>query len=171
MSKVLDTPIVPVPVDQEWTPELLLALPETHKYEVREGNLVIMSAAHLPFHGRTQYRITHLLGELAYPEAGLNLGPKELRTCDVGVFHEQPTNEQAYWPPQAYSLVVEIVSPSSEREDREIKPRLYAAAGIPVYWLVERSEDGEPLVHQFTLEDGAYRPSDGPIPLSNLEQR
>ncbi len=37
----------------------------------------------------------------------------------------------------APDLVVEIVSDSSERKDRERLPRLYAAAGIPELWLVD----------------------------------
>jgi Uma2 family endonuclease len=37
----------------------------------------------------------------------------------------------------APDLVVEIVSDSSERKDRERLPRLYAAAGVPELWLVD----------------------------------
>ncbi|SCG74694.1 Uma2 family endonuclease [Micromonospora humi] len=37
------------------------------------------------------------------------------------------------------ALVVEIESPSSRRYDRLIKPTLYAEAGIPHYWRVERA--------------------------------
>ncbi|GAA2034318.1 Uma2 family endonuclease [Catenulispora yoronensis] len=56
-------------------------------------------------------------------------------------------------------LVVEVVSRESEIRDRERKPRLYAAAGIPDYWLVE-NEAGEPVVHAHELgPDGTYRPA------------
>jgi Uma2 family endonuclease len=37
----------------------------------------------------------------------------------------------------APDLIVEIVSDSSERKDRERLPRLYAAAGVPEHWLVD----------------------------------
>jgi hypothetical protein len=39
-------------------------------------------------------------------------------------------------PPISFS--VEIVSPGSETLDELVKPREYARAGIPRYWLVER---------------------------------
>ena len=50
-------------------------------------------------------------------------------------------------------LVVEIVSPSSQRYDRVIKLRWYAQIGVPEYWLVD------PLartVERLVLHDGAY---------------
>ena len=164
MSQLLD-----VPVGQEWTPEALEALPAVHKYEVREGNLVVMNAAMRLFHSRTQTRITVLLGDLAYAETGIDLGPRELRTCDVGVFHEQPSEDQAYWPPEAFRLVVEIISPSTEREDRNVKPLLYAEAGIPEFWMVEETEHGEALVHRYELRDGVYEPIGEPVLLAELE--
>ena len=35
-------------------------------------------------------------------------------------------------------LVVEVVSPDSEIRDKERKPQIYAAAGVPNYWIVDR---------------------------------
>jgi Uma2 family endonuclease len=35
-------------------------------------------------------------------------------------------------------LVAEVISPSGVREDREVKPRACAAAGVPFYFLVDR---------------------------------
>ncbi len=40
-------------------------------------------------------------------------------------------------PADAVLAVVEIVSPSAVSIDRPVKPVMYAAAGIPVYWRVE----------------------------------
>jgi Uma2 family endonuclease len=54
-------------------------------------------------------------------------------------------------------LAVEIVSPSSQRHDRRTKPLLYAEAGIPHFWLIER--DGKlPVLHTFELSasTGSY---------------
>ncbi|MFD0857001.1 Uma2 family endonuclease [Actinomadura adrarensis] len=47
------------------------------------------------------------------------------------------------------ALVVEVVSPESEERDREAKPCLYAAAGIPRFW---RAEEGEETDTVFTHE-------------------
>jgi Uma2 family endonuclease len=49
-------------------------------------------------------------------------------------------------------LAVEIVSPSSIRMDRKIKPGLYAEAGVRWYWRVEREGDTA-VVHTFELDD------------------
>ncbi|MCM2425971.1 Uma2 family endonuclease [Streptomyces sp. RKAG337] len=49
-------------------------------------------------------------------------------------------------------LAVEVVSPESVARDRNRKPQLYAAAGIPNFWLVEQSEVAEPIVHVYELD-------------------
>jgi Uma2 family endonuclease len=53
----------------------------------------------------------------------------------------------------APDLVIEIVSPSSERTDRELKRKLYAEERVAEYWLVE------PRTHRvlvLRLAEGAY---------------
>jgi len=46
-------------------------------------------------------------------------------------------------------LVVEVVSPDSEERDRKRKPQLYAEAGIPHFWRVEKGEGRLPVVYVF----------------------
>jgi Uma2 family endonuclease len=48
-------------------------------------------------------------------------------------------------------LAVEVVSPDSEVRDRERKPQLYAAAGIPHFWRVENT-GGRPTVYVYELD-------------------
>ncbi|MGH3276605.1 MAG: Uma2 family endonuclease [Streptosporangiaceae bacterium] len=50
--------------------------------------------------------------------------------------------------------VVEVVSPSTGRIDRAIKPAMYAEARIPVYWRVELQ--GVPKIVVQTLSRGRY---------------
>ncbi|MEV6037658.1 Uma2 family endonuclease [Nonomuraea sp. NPDC052116] len=50
-------------------------------------------------------------------------------------------------------LAVEVVSPDSEARDRERKPLLYAKAGIPHFWRIEKV-DGKPVVFVFELIPG-----------------
>src|SRR5690625_2053042 len=145
-----------VPQLEQWTPELLESLPDEFRYEVREGNLVVMNAAMRPFHSKTQHRVVSLLGDLAYAEAGVALGSRELRTCDVGVFYQQPPGDRAYHQPDDFRLVVAIVSPSSEYDDRLVKPVLYVEAGISQFWLVEESAEQVVLVHRYELHEGTY---------------
>lgn len=50
-------------------------------------------------------------------------------------------------------LAVEVVSPDSEARDRDTKPRKYAAAGIPHFWLVEMAgADQHPVVRVYELD-------------------
>ena len=51
-------------------------------------------------------------------------------------------------------LVVEIISPSDPRRDRELKRRWYAEAGVREYWLVDRETRS---IEAPVLQDGAYR--------------
>jgi Uma2 family endonuclease len=57
-------------------------------------------------------------------------------------------------------LVVEVVSPDSEIRDKERKPQIYAAAGIPRYWIVDR-EGRTSIVHVYELDPvhRAYGPA------------
>ncbi|WP_225726720.1 MULTISPECIES: Uma2 family endonuclease [unclassified Nocardia] len=144
----------------EWTPDALERLPSDYRYEVREGNLVVMASAMRPWHARTQSRVCRLLEDQqreAYAEQGIVLCDGEIRTCDVGVFRAPPIGERAYRSADEFEMLVEIVSRSSRREDREIKPKLYAAAGIAEYWRIEEDTSGEPIVYQYhlaRLDDG-----------------
>jgi Uma2 family endonuclease len=77
-------------------------------------------------------------------------------------------------------LVVEIVSPSSQRYDRVTKLRWYAELGVPEYWLVDGAartlerlvlRDGVYAIAASLAEDETFRPEsfDGlEIPLSRL---
>jgi Uma2 family endonuclease len=59
------------------------------------------------------------------------------------------------------SLAVEVVSRGSRTDDRFRKPGMYAEAGIPHFWRVERGADDLPEVHEFWLhhETGVYAPA------------
>ena len=55
-------------------------------------------------------------------------------------------------------LAVEIVSPSSVKMDRLLKPERYAAAGIPSYWRIEPgSNDTELAIVVYELDGDKYR--------------
>ncbi|MFI0814170.1 Uma2 family endonuclease [Streptomyces sp. NPDC021098] len=58
-------------------------------------------------------------------------------------------------------LAVEVVSPESEDRDRERKPQLYAKAGIPHFWRIEKGDGRRPVVYVYELDPatGSYVPS------------
>lgn len=145
-----------------WTPEALERLPAEYRYEVSEGNLVVMSAAMRPWHAEVQRRVCNVLvgqGRHAYIEQGVVLPDDEIRTCDVGVFTHPPTGGGAYHPAEEFELLVEVVSESSRREDREIKPRIYASAGVAEYWRVEEDTAGGAIVYQYRVAHLADGPA------------
>lgn len=51
-------------------------------------------------------------------------------------------------------LVVEIISPSSEANDRKLKRERYEKMGVPEYWIVDPDEQ---TLEQLVLRDGAYQ--------------
>ncbi|WP_438487568.1 Uma2 family endonuclease [Streptomyces sp. S186] len=56
-------------------------------------------------------------------------------------------------------LAIEVISPDSEARDRDTKPRKYAAAGIPHFWLVDMAgQDDHPVVqvHELGEATGTY---------------
>ncbi|HEX6683970.1 MAG TPA: Uma2 family endonuclease [Candidatus Limnocylindrales bacterium] len=147
------------------------------RYELHEGNLVIMSPA-LPWHYDFGWRLVNYFrrrGRHANGEVGLKLGESELRVPDVAVFHGPFDRRRTNFKPSDIAIAIEVVSPSSEIQDSITKPWQYAHAGIPEYWRVESTEDtDDATIHQFVLgqdADGepAYRKS-GETRLSELEK-
>jgi Uma2 family endonuclease len=133
-----------------WTVADLDDLPDVgSRAEIHEGKLVLMAPVKL-WHSRIMVRIKLALasrGLAADIEIGVKRSVKSMRIADVAVFHQPPTDmDQAYWHPDQLALVVEVVSESSEEDDRVAKPRWYAAAGIDEFWRVERSEDAQDAV-------------------------
>ncbi|GGT34987.1 hypothetical protein GCM10014713_30810 [Streptomyces purpureus] len=62
-----------------------------------------------------------------------------------------PDPDQTWFDPTDIELAVEVVSTDSLERDRGIKPRKYAAAGIPHFWRVEKN-DGLPTVFVYELD-------------------
>ena len=150
---------------------------EGYRYELHEGNLVIMSPA-TAWHYRAGMRLVLYFdrkGLYAGGEVGIKFGHRDVRTPDVTVFHGPFNDSKAMFPPSDIAIAVEVVSPSSEIEDRVTKPWVYAHAGIPEFWRVERITDSDDAtIHRFVLDqtpDGepVYRLA-GVTPLSELEK-
>jgi Uma2 family endonuclease len=150
---------------------------EGYRYELHEGNLVIMSPA-TAWHYRAGWRLVHYFdqkGLHANGEVGIKFGHNDVRTPDVAVFHGPFDDATAFFKPSEIAIAVEVVSASSEIDDRVTKPWVYAHAGIPEYWRVERIEGtDDATIDQFVLvrsPDGepVYRQA-GQTTLSELER-
>jgi Uma2 family endonuclease len=62
-----------------------------------------------------------------------------------------PRCQDEFW--LGVDLVVEIVSPDRPKRDIEEKPRDYAEAGIPEYWIVNHADE---TITVLTLDGDAY---------------
>lgn len=116
-----------VPVVGRWDVGALESLPAARRYEVREGNLVIMSAAMRPWHADVQSRVRNVLvrrGSDVYIEQGVIIAEDEIRVCDVGVLRSVADTTVAFHPAAHFELLAEVVSEGSVREDRTVKPAL-----------------------------------------------
>jgi Uma2 family endonuclease len=86
---------------------------------------------------------------------------KSLRSApepDLSIVKASAANwDRSIYLPEEVLLVAEVISPESEERDREDKPIMYAAMGIPTFWLIERGKNDAPIVHEHQLIRGGYR--------------
>lgn len=84
----------------------------------------------------------------------VRLWPGKFREPDVMLYsaeRRERVGQQYGGPPD---LVVEVLSPGTEKTDTEEKLAEYAQAGIPEYWIVATES---PRVEQYVLSGEAYR--------------
>ncbi|MCM2389411.1 Uma2 family endonuclease [Streptomyces albipurpureus] len=148
----------PVPPREGWTVDDLLTLPGLPpRTELIDGGLVFASPQS-SFHSVAVDVLVSGLRRTAPPELRATrdmtvvIDKGNAPEPDVSVIRsEAVTGRQV----TSYSvadvvLAVEVVSPDSEYRDRDTKPRKYAAAGIPHFWLVEMGgADHHPVVRVF----------------------
>ncbi len=126
------------------------------RFEIDNGRLLLMSPVKA-WHWDVARRICNLLiaqGLQAFGEQGVRLSRGNLRVPDVSVFHVEPDLDADRHDPALFALVVEVVSPGSEDDDRLVKPRLYARAGIREYWIADHHPDDprDASIERFALE-------------------
>ena len=92
-------------------------------------------------------------GVAFYAPLRLEIRPGKFREPDLLILTcgDDPRRQNDYW--RGADLVLEIVSPDNPARDLEEKPRDYAEAGIPEYWIVNPLDE---TVTVLTLTDGSY---------------
>jgi len=154
MKLLLDLPsALPLAADE------FIAVPEIEgvRMELWEGNLLLSALAQMAWHSMVAARIeTWVRGR--HPDAARGVGvvvaAHSVLVPDVTVFHEPLIDlRRSQFPAEDVQCVVEVVSPESTKRDRVTKPLMYAAAGIPEFWLVEEHPDvpSDALVQQHRL--------------------
>ena len=150
------------PCQGEWTEADYFALPDTnHLVELSEGALIMP-----PHPTETHQRVLdalyaamrafvheHNLGIIRLAPLPVRLWQAKVREPDilfVSRAHADRVGEQFYGPPD---LVVEIISPGTQRTDRGVKMLEYARAGVSEYWFV----DPDPrTIEVYTLAEEVY---------------
>ena len=150
------------PPQGEWTEEDYFSLPDTNLYvELSEGRLIMpphptrshqAAVLELAVRLRTFVRERDL-GEVHIAPLPVRLWPGKIREPDILFLSKEYADragEKVYGVPD---LVVEVVSPSTEKTDRVEKFAEYAKAGVKEYWLA--GPDGK-TVEIYGLRDGQY---------------
>jgi Uma2 family endonuclease len=148
--------------------EDLLTLPKGYRYELHEGNLVIMTPSTF-WHKEIAWRLVSMLravGLKAYLDPGvLGERPRDSRLPDVGVVKDlpahRPTSSYSNLPGSAYLLVAEVVSENSMNGEYTDKMDWYARRGIPVYWIADQAPgrpDDDAFVRVYALSSSGGKP-------------
>lgn len=142
----------------------LEAMPDDGRRYELIGGAIVMTPAPGVEHQRISHRLQRLLAD-AWPDLEIFDAPLDLDL--PGGQRVQPdlvAVERGRRGPRLtmpVGLVVEIVSPGSETNDRVTKRATYAAAGITAYWIVDPDRG---LVTCLALEGADYRTeAEGPV--------
>ena len=118
------------------------ALPEGTPVELHGGMLVKQPSPRWG-HQRIQNRILTALGRVLGPDA-FGAGPVDVLVDELNVFvpdivvHDTPPDDEARYV-GVPAVVFEILSPSTEARDRDLKTRRYLGLGVKEVWLVDRA--------------------------------
>ncbi|MCS7235689.1 MAG: Uma2 family endonuclease [Armatimonadota bacterium] len=134
-----------------WTADELVRLPEGWRYEIDEGELVIMAPAGFE-HGRILSRIdallrsfvqAHGLGEVVSGDVGVFLRrrPDTLRAPDVAFYSRerlQQLRDRTGFPTVPPDLAVEVHEPTEPDLSRKVQQ--YLQAGVQAVWVVDPAD-------------------------------
>jgi Uma2 family endonuclease len=128
-----------------FTVDTLFELPDDTglRYEVLGGSLVV-SPAPPPGHNLAYDRLRALIFQVlpldaeAISNTAVGLPSGDGPIPDLLVTSANPDEFRNWLRAELVHTVVEVVSPSHAANDQVLKTQLYAEAGIPCYWRVER---------------------------------
>ncbi len=131
----------------KFTYEDYLTTPEDKRYELLDGDLIMVPAPNLKHQhvlGNLHYHLRRFITE--HGTGRLLLAPCDVFLSDTDVVqpdllfvsrereHLLSGGENVQGAPD---LVIEILSPSTETKDRGVKRELYGRYGVTEYWLVD----------------------------------
>jgi Uma2 family endonuclease len=129
-----------------WTAEMVRQLPDDGKrHEVVYGELLVTPAPrfdHQLLVSRLWSRLSRYLehepiGLVLSSPADISWGRDVLVQPNIFVVTKEEARSHDWSLIQTLLLVIEVLSPSTERSDRFTKRRRYQEAGVPLYWVVD----------------------------------
>ncbi|MFD0741739.1 Uma2 family endonuclease [Phytohabitans flavus] len=141
------------------------------RFEIDNGRLILTAPRSL-WHSNICVRIANLRPH-AYGRQGLRITRTTVRCPDVLAFYSRPNPDASCHDPADVALVAEVVSPDTAVEDRLVKARLYAGAGIPEYWIVDRhpADPRDAVAECFKIGAAGVYEGAGQAVLSELEAK
>jgi Uma2 family endonuclease len=136
----------PLPKRGDWTFSALEAMPEDGKrYEILDGELIEMPPPSAT-HQRAAMRLTVLIGPwcrahtgwTVLSPAGVYINEKNWFEPDLAVYPDPESRELDWRQLSPPLLVVEVLSPSTSRHDRQNKRPRYLSSGVHEVWLLDR---------------------------------
>jgi Uma2 family endonuclease len=130
----------------EYTDGVIEALPMPTKYHQAISKLLFLALLAV-----TQ----RIGGDVFYAPLRVQVRPGKFREPDLllVIDRHDPRAQNEFW--LGADLVMEIVSPDQPKRDTEKKPRDYAEANIPEYWIVNPLDE---TITVLVLDGDAYTP-------------
>jgi len=135
-----------MPATTYWTADMVRALPDDgQRYETVHGELLVTPSPALP-HQAVLLELVLQLGRYLEGEPGWRVltSPADISWSedilvqpDIFVASAAETRTHQWPSVKTLALAVEILSPSSKRQDRFTKRRLYQTQGVADYWVVD----------------------------------
>jgi len=151
---VMSTEVIP----GAWRYSDLEHLPDDgHRYEIIDGTLLVNGSPSYDHQGVVSTLLV-TLRLAAPPEFRVLTAPFDVVLADDTVVEPDlvVARREAFGAhniPGPPDLVIEVLSPSTQRIDLNMKKERFERAGIPAYWVVTPTD---PRVRVFELRDGAY---------------
>ncbi|WDZ87435.1 Uma2 family endonuclease [Micromonospora cathayae] len=151
-----------LPERSEWTVDDLDDLPKDLPYELVNGRLIVPSPT--PLHQFICARVMFALEQhcpddyFVSIDQSLSVDRRNEPRPDVVAVRVEHANRSPV-PVEAAVLAVEVASPDSTFRDRYDKARLYAAAGVPSYRVIDPLREKVTLTELLLSPKGGYEPS------------
>jgi Uma2 family endonuclease len=157
----MSTPTLPITPEDGWTLDNLPDNLPKHTELIRgvlvmspqkSWHMAVLDSLRALLRGQTPAEFV-VLREMAVKRSLRSAPEPDLSILRASVFDW----DKSLYLPEDVLMAAEVISPESEERDREDKPLMYAAMGIPTFWLIERGPDLAPIVHEHQRYAGVYQ--------------